>query len=161
MDDAEHVGVLEQQRPRADAVERVPEAPDLVAVRVGDGADRARGEVAGRVADAERRAGAQRLDRERAERARRARRARVRPRLAAAALERAAERRGEPGDGQRRGHRAGAREGARAPARACGASTGLPRIASIGVASTTLPPYSPTDSETAPMLRATPAASGQ
>ena len=45
--------------------------------------------------------------------------------------------------------------------RACGASTGVPRIASIGVASTTLPPYSPTDSEIAPMLRDTPAASAQ
>jgi hypothetical protein len=42
-----------------------------------------------------------------------------------------------------------------------GASTGLPRIASIGVASTTLPPYSPIASEIAPMLRCAPAASGQ
>ena len=44
---------------------------------------------------------------------------------------------------------------------ACGASTGVPRIASIGVASATLPPYSPTDSEIAPMLRAVPCASAQ
>jgi hypothetical protein len=34
-------------------------------------------------------------------------------------------------------------------------------ICSIGVASTTLPPYSPIDSEIAPMLRLVPAPSGQ
>jgi hypothetical protein len=44
---------------------------------------------------------------------------------------------------------------------ACGASTRLPRIASIGVASTTLPPYSPIASESAPMLRGVPDASAQ
>ncbi len=44
---------------------------------------------------------------------------------------------------------------------ACGASTGLPRIASIGVASATFPPYSPIDSEIAPMLRGVPWPSGQ
>jgi hypothetical protein len=42
-----------------------------------------------------------------------------------------------------------------------GASTGLASIDSIGVASTTLPPNSPIDSEIAPMLRDTPAASPQ
>ena len=42
-----------------------------------------------------------------------------------------------------------------------GTSTGVPRIASIDVASATLPPYSLTDCEIAPMLRLTPAASGQ
>jgi hypothetical protein len=34
-----------------------------------------------------------------------------------------------------------------------GASGELPRISSIGVASATLPPYSPIDSEIAPALR--------
>jgi hypothetical protein len=37
----------------------------------------------------------------------------------------------------------------------------LARIASIGVAITTLPPYSPIDSEIAPMLRCVPCPSGQ
>ena len=49
-----------------------------------------------------------------------------------------------------------------APAsRASGGSVGLARIDSIGVASPTLPPYAPTDCEMAPMLRLTPAPSGQ
>ena len=45
--------------------------------------------------------------------------------------------------------------------RATGGRAGLARIASIGVASTTLPPYSPIDDEMAPMLRGTPSAPGQ
>ena len=45
--------------------------------------------------------------------------------------------------------------------RARGASGRSPSIASIGVASTTLPPYSPIASEMAPITRGTPAASGQ
>jgi hypothetical protein len=40
-----------------------------------------------------------------------------------------------------------------------GTSTGVPRIASIDVASATLPPYSLTDCEIAPMTRLTPAPS--
>ena len=54
------VGVLEQQRAQAAVLERVAEAPHAVAVDVGDGADRADREVARRVADAHRRAGARR-----------------------------------------------------------------------------------------------------
>ena len=42
-----------------------------------------------------------------------------------------------------------------------GTSTGVPMIASIDVASATFPPYSFTDCEIAPMLRATPAPSVQ
>ena len=42
-----------------------------------------------------------------------------------------------------------------------GTSTGVPRIASIEVASAILPPYSLTDCEIAPMFRFTPAPSGQ
>ena len=42
-----------------------------------------------------------------------------------------------------------------------GTSTGMPRIASIPVASPMWPPYSFTDCEIAPMLRLTPAPSGQ
>jgi hypothetical protein len=38
VDHAVDIGVLEQQRARPDAVDRVPEAPDPVAVRVRDGA---------------------------------------------------------------------------------------------------------------------------
>ena len=45
---------------------------------------------------------------------------------------------------------------------ACGGAAGwVPRMDSMGVASTTLPPYSPIDSEIAPTTRGTPAASGQ
>ena len=43
------------------------------------------------------------------------------------------------------------------PAGAFGGSTGWPSIASIGVASTTLPPYSPIASEIAPITRGPPA----
>ena len=42
-----------------------------------------------------------------------------------------------------------------------GASMSAPRIASIGVASTTSPPYSPSDSEIAPALRSVPCSSRQ
>src|SRR4051794_14893482 len=42
-----------------------------------------------------------------------------------------------------------------------GTSTGVPMIASIGVASTTLPPYAKTDCEIAPITRITPASPGQ
>ena len=42
-----------------------------------------------------------------------------------------------------------------------GGSTGSPRIAWIGVARTVRPPYEPTVSEMAPMIRATPSAPGQ
>ena len=59
--DVEDVGVLEEQRARADAVERVAEAPHLVAVDVGDRAERGARDVAGRVAGRERRARLQRL----------------------------------------------------------------------------------------------------
>ena len=65
---------------------------------------------------------------------------------------------------RRRRRIAAAARGEAAPppaARARGGSAGLERIASIGVASATLPPYSPIEVETAPMLRCTPAASGQ
>ena len=47
------------------------------------------------------------------------------------------------------------------PVRGTGGFAGLARIASIGVARTTLPPYSPIDVEIAPMLRGTPSAPGQ
>src|SRR5688572_27347296 len=51
---------------------------------------------------------------------------------------------------------------AAAPSRVAGAgSAGCARIASIGVARPTRPPYSPTVSEIAPMLRPTPSAPGQ
>jgi hypothetical protein len=42
-----------------------------------------------------------------------------------------------------------------------GTSTGVPRIASIDVASAILPPYSLTDCEIAPITRCVPCASGQ
>jgi len=42
-----------------------------------------------------------------------------------------------------------------------GGSTGWPRIDSIGVASATLPPYSPRLSDTAPATRCTPSSPGQ
>ena len=82
------------------------EAPHAVAVDVGHRAHRAQGEITGRVADAEGRTGAQRLDRERAERAggdgeQRASLARGGP------LQRGADARREAGDGQRRGERPG------------------------------------------------------
>jgi hypothetical protein len=49
----------------------------------------------------------------------------------------------------------------RADAGRLGTSTGVPRIASIDVASAIFPPYSLTDCEIAPITRCTPAASGQ
>ncbi len=42
-----------------------------------------------------------------------------------------------------------------------GTSTGVPMMASIGVASATLPPYSLIDSAIAPITRWVPASSGQ
>ena len=109
VDHAEHVGVLEHQRPPADPVERMAEAPHARAVRVGDGADRARGDVPRRVADAERAPRAQLLHRERAERPggrREHEPALPRRRL----LQGVAEPRLEPGHGERRGERARLRE---------------------------------------------------
>ncbi len=47
-DHPEDVGVLQEQRAPAEAVERVSEGVDLVAVAVGDRADRAERDVAGR-----------------------------------------------------------------------------------------------------------------
>jgi hypothetical protein len=44
---------------------------------------------------------------------------------------------------------------------AAGRPTGWPRIASIGVASATLPPYSPMLSDTAPATRWMPSSPGQ
>ncbi len=105
----EHVGVLEQQRAPADAVERVAEAPHAVAVRVGHGPDRARRDVPGGVADAERAARQQLLHRERAERPG-GRRQDQPPARGRRLLERVAEARVEPGHRDRRRERAGLRE---------------------------------------------------
>ena len=163
VDHAVDVGVLEQQAPLAGVLERVAERPHAVLVGVGDRPDRADLDVAHRVGDADRGPRAHRLRGERAERAG-GRRDHLAAGLAPGALERAAERGAHARDRERGGERLRAGHqravAARGPCR-CGASTGVPRIASIGVASTTSPPYSPSDSEIAPALRSVPCSSRQ
>ncbi len=56
LDDRVDVGVLEEQRAPAEALEGVPERPDVVAVAIGHGADRAQAEVARGDRDRHRRA---------------------------------------------------------------------------------------------------------
>ena len=173
VDHAVDVGVLQEQPARAGALERVAERPHPVGVGVGDGADRADLDVAAGVATTTTDARAASAAAGRCRAARRARpapggrpagrRARARGRAS-----------GEtPVTGERRRERLGARRRIRwtaaaargdaavpSPAsRASGGSGGVPRIASIGVASTTSPPYSPSDSEIAPTLRFVPAPS--
>ena len=62
VDDRRDVGVLQQQRALARAVEGVPEGPHLVAVHVGDRADRRERDVAAGDAHADGRAGLERQD---------------------------------------------------------------------------------------------------
>ena len=90
-DDREDIGVLQQQRAPAGGLERMAEAVDDVAVAIGDRADRADADGAGGETDGERRAGHERLRRERAERPCRSGddRAAVRARRALAAAARA------------------------------------------------------------------------
>ena len=164
VDDRVDEGVLQEQRAPAGAVERVAEEPDVAGVGVGDGADRADADVAGGHADGDRRAGHERLRRRsRPRAARRAGVTSVRPALRAARTNIVASDGPHARQRQRRGEAVAAGD-ARARGRgvaADGGSTGSARIASIGVARPTAPPYSPIPSEIAPMLRATPAPSGQ
>ena len=149
------VGVLQQQRAQARVLERVAEAPHAVAVDVGDGADRADREVARGVADAHRRAraAAAAAGNGPSGSAGAASTWRRPGGRAPARASRAASPRAQAGDRQRLGERQHAPDRAMRARRSAsprGASGGLPRIASIGVASTVLPPYSPIDSEIAP-----------
>ena len=147
------VGVLQQQRAQARVLERVAEAPHAVAVDVGDRPDRADGEVARGVADAHRRARPRRGGGERVERQRGGD-----EHLAAAPGERAPARASRAAIPPLRPETvSGSASGSTRPTRDWraigfprGASGGLERISSIGVASTVLPPYSPIASEIAP-----------
>ena len=157
VDHGEDVGVLERERPAPGGVERVAERPDRTPVAVGHGADRAEREVA--AGDPGRDRGARVAGPARGSR-------RAGP-LGAASTSRSARRaarssrrrsgRGQPRDGEGRGDRPRAapqRAGAPRPRRA--GSGDSPRICSMGVASATLLPNSPTLSEIAPALRRTP-----
>ena len=108
VDDRVDVGVLQEQRPPAGAVERVAEQPHVRAVGVRDGADRAELDVARRVADRHGGARHERLRRKLRGARRRARRQQRPPGAACGAREHRRDRRAEPRQRQRRGERAAA-----------------------------------------------------
>jgi hypothetical protein len=100
VDDLEHVGVLEEEAPRAGALEAVAEGPDAAGVGVRDRADRADAKVTARVAGRDRAAGSQRLHGEAPERPG-GHGDHGSPDLLAGLLERAPEARRHAADGQR------------------------------------------------------------
>ena len=155
LDDRVDVGVLQEQRALAEPLEGMAERPQVLAVAVGDGARprRARGRRS-RSRPRRRRPGAARPAGSRRRGPRAPRTAAVRARRAAS-LTSAAARPVRPLDASG-ACRAGARRaaGARSCRAAAGGCGGRSRIiSSIGVASATSLPYSPSPSEIAPALR--------